>query len=397
MKKKILQICGMDTYLHDFLLPLVDKLEIEGYDVTSSAADDKYSPELRKKGYKISNVPIERKMFSWQNIKAFFKLIKLMRKEEFDAVHVHNPIASVLGRTAAKIASVPLVIYTAHGFYFHDKMPDYKYYFYLTIEKIMGKYFTDYIFTQSEEDNASAVKENIISKDQIKTIGNGVDTSIFNPEKIRESELQKIKKEFEITEDEQLICFIGRLVREKGILELIEAFAEIIGANNKVKLMIVGDAASDRDQETKKKLKRLLAQDKFKDKIIMTGYRKDIPQLLALSDLFVLPSHREGMPRSIIEAMMMGKPVVATRIRGCREEVVDGETGYLVKVEAPADLADKISRILDDPELKRKMGKAGRKRALKLYDEDKVIERQLEVLDRLLDNQEEEYYSENPA
>lgn len=396
MKKKILQICGMDTYLHDFLLPLVDKLEIEGYDVISSAADDKYSPELRKKGYKISNVPIERKMFSWQNIKAFFKLIKLMRKEEFDAVHVHNPIASVLGRTAAKIASVPMVIYTAHGFYFHDKMPDYKYYFYLTIEKIMGKYFTDYIFTQSEEDNASAVEENIINKDQIKTIGNGVDTSIFDPEKIRESELQKIKEEFEIKEDEQLICFIGRLVREKGILELIEAFAEIIEANNKVKLMIVGDAASDRDQETKKKLKRLLAQDKFKDKIIMTGYRKDIPQLLALSDLFVLPSHREGMPRSIIEAMMMGKPVVATRIRGCREEVVDGKTGYLVKVETPADLADKISRILNDPELKRKMGQAGRKRALKLYDEDKVIERQLEVLDKLLNNKEE-YYSENSA
>ena len=108
MKKKILQICGMDTYLHDFLLPLVDKLEAEGYDVTSSAARDKYSKNLIKKGYQIANVPIERKMFSLQNIKALFKLIKVMKKEEFDAVHVHNPIASVLGRTAAKIASVPV-------------------------------------------------------------------------------------------------------------------------------------------------------------------------------------------------------------------------------------------------------------------------------------------------
>jgi glycosyltransferase involved in cell wall biosynthesis len=397
MKKKILQICGMDTYLHDFLLPLVDKLEAEGYDVTSSAARDKYSKNLIKKGYQIANVPIERKMFSLQNIKAFFKLIKLMRKEEFDAVHVHNPIASVLGRTAAKIASVPMVIYTAHGFYFHDKMPDYKYYFYLTIEKIMGKYFTDYIFTQSEEDKASAVEENIIAADKVKTIGNGVDTSIFNPQQVSDSKLKKMRAEFKTAEDEQIICFIGRLVREKGILELMEAFEKIIEENDQVKLMIVGDAASDRDQETKKILKELLEKEKFRDKIIMTGYRKDIPALIALSDLFVLPSHREGMPRSIIEAMMMAKPVVATNIRGCREEVVDSRTGYLVPVEAPAELAAKISKILSDAELKESMGQAGRKRALELYDEDKVIERQLEVLDRLLDNQEEEYYSENPA
>jgi glycosyltransferase involved in cell wall biosynthesis len=206
-----------------------------------------------------------------------------------------------------------------------------------------------------------------------------------------------MRAEFKTAEDEQIICFIGRLVREKGILELMEAFEKIIEENDQVKLMIVGDAASDRDQETKKILKELLEKEKFRDKIIMTGYRKDIPALIALSDLFVLPSHREGMPRSIIEAMMMAKPVVATNIRGCREEVVDSRTGYLVPVEAPAELAAKISKILSDAELKETMGQAGRKRALELYDEDKVIERQLEVLDRLLDNQEEEYYSENPA
>ena len=103
------------------------------------------------------------------------------------------------------------------------------------------------------------------------------------------------------------------------------------------------------------------------------------------------------MPRSIIEAMMMAKPVVATNIRGCREEVVDGRTGYLVPVEAPAELTAKISKILSDSELKETMGQAGRKRALELYDEDKVIERQLEVLDELLGNKKEEYYSENLA
>lgn len=397
MGDKILQICGIDTYFHDFLLPLVDGLEAEGYEVWGACSKDKHTVKMKKEGYQIINVPIERKMFSLKNIKAFFKLLKLMKKEQFSAVHVHNPIASVLGRTAAKIAGVPKIIYTAHGFYFHDKMSDYKYNFYLTIEKIMGKFFSDYIFTQSEEDKNSAVQENIIEQSKIKTIGNGVDTSIFKPKILKNKDLKAIRKEFNLNKEDQIICFIGRLVAEKGILELIEAFSKIVDQNPKAKLMIIGDAATDRDQETKDIVNRFLNQAKFKDKIIMTGYRKDIPQLLALSDLFVLPSHREGMPRSIIEAMMMAKPVVATNIRGCREEIVDGKTGYLVPVEAPAKLADRISKILSDSKLKNKMGKAGRKRALKLYDETKVIERQLEVLNKLLNNREKNNYSKNLA
>jgi glycosyltransferase involved in cell wall biosynthesis len=111
--------------------------------------------------------------------------------------------------------------------------------------------------------------------------------------------------------------------------------------------------------------------------LVATGFRNDIPELLAAMDLFCLPSWREGMPRSIIEAMMMAKPVVATNIRGSREEVVHGETGLLVPVRSPAVLAQAIRRFLDDPEWGKRLGIAGRIRALSLYNETNVVDLQL--------------------
>ena len=119
----------------------------------------------------------------------------------------------------------------------------------------------------------------------------------------------------------------------------------------------------------------------LKDRVRLLGYRSDIAELLRAADIFVLASHREGMPRSIIEAMMCGLPVVSTDIRGSREEVVDGKTGLLVPVNDPVSLAAAVNELVANAEKRSSMGTAGRKRALDLYDEKKVIERQLEALD----------------
>ncbi len=176
-----------------------------------------------------------------------------------------------------------------------------------------------------------------------------------------------------------MVIFIGRAVAEKGIFELLEAFRSVGERLPDAVLLIVGDnLAGERDKESQDKLQRLIEGN---SQVIFAGKRDDIPEILAGGDLFVLPSWREGMPRSIIEAMAMELPVVATDIRGSREEVVDGGTGYLVKLGAIDALAEAMIDVLQDPVKAQAMGRAGRRRAEELFDERRVIQRQISLLE----------------
>lgn len=380
-KIKILQVCAIDETVKSLLLPLIDRLVKEGFDVTTCCSEGKNSEVLKAKGYKIVNIPIARSIHLISNLQSVLRLRKLMLEEQFDIVHVHTPIAAILGRFAAKMAKVPVVLYTAHGFYFHDRMSAFKYKMLVTIEKLAGRVLTDYIFTQSEEDRQTAIKEKIIDPEKITTIGNGVDIySRFHPKNIEIQGIKQKRLELGIHPQDKVIMFTGRLVREKGILELLEAFDGMEQEN--YKLLLVGDRfTAERDTETFEYIKKTTENN---PRIITPGRRTDIPDLLALSDIFVLPSYREGMPRSIIEAMAMGKPVVATDIRGCREEVVDEETGYLVPVNSANELKGKILCILENDELRAIMGKKARMRAEELFDEEKVLDKQVEIIHQLI-------------
>ena len=153
-----------------------------------------------------------------------------------------------------------------------------------------------------------------------------------------------------------------------------------------VKLLIAGDTlGSDRDKGTKEKIKNIIAKNNLKGNVIFAGLRNDMPRIYALLDVFVLPSHREGMPRSILEAMASAKPVVATDIRGSREEVARGVTGKIVPVGEVNPLAGAISEILLDKKLAVKMGEAGRKRVEAEFNEEMVLDKEIEVYKRLVD------------
>lgn len=381
---KILQVCAVDFTVKNLLLPLIDRLEEEGFEVEISCSRGQTLIELEKKGYMFRYVKIDRKINPISNIRTIWNLYKIMKHYKYDIVHVHTPVASVLGRIAAKLAGIPIVIYTAHGFYFHDNMSKLSYKIFASIEKIMGRYFTDYIFTQSREDYDTAIRLGIINKDKIACISNGIDIDRFNPENVR-IDINEYKDSLGLPSKSKVVCFIGRLVKEKGILDLLEAFKYLIDDYSDLYLMIVGDASlSERDIETKQKIEHYLSNDKYKDRIILTGSRNDIPELLKISDIFILPSYREGMPRSIIEAMAMGKPVIATNIRGCREEVVDGETGFLVNVNSPKEIYEAIGKLLDNQDLAQKFGTNGRKRAERYFNEQKVLDTEIKVIKKLL-------------
>ncbi len=375
---KVLQICGVDYFIKFLLKPLIDCLIKENYDVTIACSSGEYEKWIKKGHYKVKAIKLKKSIYSVSNLLSLFKLYMLMRKERFDIVHVHNPMASAMGRIAARIASVKSIIYTAHGFYFHENMPFLKRRFYILVEKILGRYFTDVIFTQSREDMSTAIKESLIPRKKIIWIGNGVNIKEFRRFKKFRGAVLGVK------ERDKVICFVGRIVKEKGIVELVYAFKRVVEKFPEAKLLIVGKhLGSDRDKRIIEVLENIIKENHLEEFVIFAGLREDIPKIFSIIDVFVLPSHREGMPRSIIEAMAAGKPVVATNIRGCREEVINGKTGILVPVNNANKLAKAIIKILSDKKLALKMGKNARRIAIERFNEEDVLRRQLDVYKHL--------------
>ena len=366
---KIAQLCAVDFSLRHFLLPLMRAEAEAGHEVVGICADGPLLDEVRAAGFRVETIGFQRSFSLAAHRRAYRALLPLLARERFDMVHTHTPIASVIGRLAARKAGVRTIVYTAHGFYFHDRMPAWKRAPFVALERFAGR-ATDVLFTQAEEDAETARRLRLCRTGDIMAIGNGVDPARFHPDPATRA---RVRAEMDVADDRPVIMMTGRLVAEKGYPELIEAMRAV-----DADLWIVGERlASDHAAAVDKALSAVEDDPVLRSRVRMLGYRKDVPDLLRAADIFTLPSHREGMPRSIIEAMMTGLSVVATSIRGSREEVLPDETGYLVPVAAPAALADALNRLVVSPELRRQFGEAGLQRARALYDEDKVIARQL--------------------
>jgi len=374
---KIVQVSAIDSTMNGLLRELNTTIVKEGHELICVCSNGSRIEKLIKDGFDVRTINIDRKIAPIRNLKSIYQMFRLFRKEKPDIVHVHTPVASVLGRIAAKLARVPTIIYTAHGFYFHENMSPKKYKLFYTIEKLCAKWCTDYIFTQSEEDGQLAIDNNFLSADNITIISNGVDVNgKFNPDNIDEAKTVALKKEFGFSEHDIVITFIGRLVKEKGIFDLLNAFNKVKQDN--IKLLIIGStSSSERDQQTSDEL------EKYKENtnVIFTGYRNDISEILSISDVFCLPSYREGMPRSIIEAMAMNCGIIATNIRGSREEVDHGVNGYLVNLNDPTEIASTIESLANDRETLAKFKKNAREKAVNYYDEKKVVKTQMEIFE----------------
>ncbi|MCF8175747.1 MAG: glycosyltransferase family 4 protein [Burkholderiaceae bacterium] len=374
---KVCQLCAVDFTLRHFLLPLIDGMQEKGWQVTAVCSDGPFVPELRSRGYRIENVHIARSMNPLAVTRSFLALIRLFRRERFDVLHTHTPVAALIGRVAARVAGIPLVIYTAHGFYFHEEMPRWKYTLFVALERFGGR-FTHVLFSQSAEDAEEAVKECIAPREAVLAIGNGVDVSRFDPQKVGAG--NTVRTALGIPESAYVVGCIGRQVREKGIAEFLQAAESLAVRYPQAWFLLIGERlASDHSQGLV--VEMAAAKQALGERLVAPGARSDIPDCLAAMDLFCLPSWREGMPRTIIEAMMMGKPVLATDIRGAREEVVSGETGALVPTRSPDKLAAAMARFIDDPGTGKRLGAAGRERALQIYDEKKVVAVQMDRIE----------------
>lgn len=380
MKPKIIEVTAVGISQVKLLYRLNDSLIDAGYEVHALCAPDDYIKDIRKE-IEYHPVNISRSIHPESNLQSVIEMIKIFKAVKPDIIHVHTPVAAILARIAAKAAGTGQVVYTAHGFYFHEGMNRFKYQLVYQIEKYFCRYYTDYLFTQSREDYHLAVDNQFIEKEKALHISNGIDLDLkFNINTLDKEKLHALKETLRIKEGDVVFSFLGRMVKEKGILELLHAFSIVHNEYPETVLICMGDTLpSDRDQTTRDAVKAFETHPA----VIFTGQVKHPEYYYALSEVYVLPSYREGMPRSIIEAMAMKNAIIATNIRGSREEVIHGLNGFLAKTKSVTELAGYMKYLLEHPERRWEMQEASYTRAHNEYDEADVVNRQVEVFNRL--------------
>lgn len=366
---KVIQVTNVDFALRHFLLPLMRGARARGHEVIGASADGPLLAVPRAEGFRIATPPMARSLNPLAQWRAYRALLALFRAEKPDLVHAHMPISGLIARVAAKRAGVPRIAYTCHGFLFNQPGPFWRRGLSLVLEWLGGR-MTDRFFTVSAEEAEDARRLHIHR--EAMAVLNGRDPAVFHPDAAARSAL---RAEFGAAENDCVVVVVSRLVRHKGHPELLRAMEQVPGAV----LWVVGERlASDHGEDLEPHFAR--AEAVLGRRLVRLGYRDDVARVLAAADVFALPSHFEGLPMSIIEAMLSGLPVVATDVRGPREQVVPEETGLLVPPVEDGPLADALARLAGDPALRLRMGEAGRARALDLFDESRVVGRTLDLL-----------------
>jgi len=374
--RRILEVAAIDFQVWHFLMPLMRALRARGHGVEVAARDGPYFDAVRAEGFTVHPIPFSRSLDLRAHRIAFRALSDLLKRERFDIVHGHYPVAGHLARLAARRAGVPEIVYTSHGYSFLKPGNPFVRAAMFAAEAVAARCQTT-LFTQSAEEARLAERLRLAPRSGAVAIGNGVDAARFHPpaNDRERADRAALRAEFGAEDGTVVLVIVSRLVAHKGHGPLLAAAERLPEAH----VWVVGERLpTDHGDRIDDIL--AAARARLGPRLALFGARSDVERVLRAADVFVLPSEFEGMPRTVAEAMMTGLPVVATDIRGTREQVVHGETGLLVPVGDAAALADALGRLVADPGLRARLGAAGLARARALYDESRVIARQIELL-----------------
>jgi glycosyltransferase involved in cell wall biosynthesis len=350
--KRVLFIATVESHILYFHIPFIRYFREKGFEVHVATKLGPRQNELKEIGVICHDIDFERSPYSLKNIKALRQLITLMKNNRFSLVHVHTPVGAFLGRLAARITRTEPVLYTAHGFHFYKGAPLKNWLIYYTMEKLAARW-TDGLITMNEEDYMAAKSLPLRNKNGIfKVHGVGVDLRKYSnkDELVR----KKIRNELGLKDDDICILTVAELIPRKNHIQLIKSL-KLAEINNNIFCFFVGNGELERELKQYVRLNNLDYNIKF------LGFRKDIPELLAASDICCLMSLHEGLPRCIMEAMAAGKPVIATDVRGNRDLIQDGVNGILVLMNDIEATAKAIERLSYDEQLRQKMGREGRR------------------------------------
>ena len=375
----LVHLTTTDISLALLLGPQLTAFAAAGYDVIGISAPGPFVADLEAAG--IRHIPLPhatRSVAPTEDGRAAVALYRLLRGLRPDIVHTHNPKPGVYGRLAARAAGVPAVVNTVHGLYATSEDPLARRVVVYGIERLAAA-CSDAELVQNPEDLATLASLRI-PRDRLHLLGNGVDLQRFSPDPQPVAARARLRAELGADEDTVVVSAVGRLVWEKGYAELFAAARELRRISPSVLVVVAGPPEPGKADGINAPAVEAAGQDGVR----FLGHRADVEDVYAASDIYVLASHREGFPRSAMEAAAMGLPVVATNIRGCRQVVDDEVTGILVPVRDAGALAAAISRLAGDAALRRTMGRAAAAKAIRQFDQQRVIDVTLAVYEQLL-------------
>ena len=363
--KKVLYVTTVSRTINAFLVPHIEMLIEEGYKVDVACSIDKeINKVLINKGVQVYNIAFSRNPLDKKNILAYREIKGLVRKNEYDIVHVHTPVASFVTRMSLRNENIEM-IYTAHGFHFYKGSPILNWLIYYPLEKLAARW-TDKIITINNEDFNQASRFKLRgNKKAIKINGVGLDLSKYVLDK---SNKDQFRISLNISENDFVIAVIAELIERKNHMQLIKAIEEIRYNHKNIKVLFVGDGILT------EKIKKYLVEKNLENNITILGYRNDVNRIISISDVVGLFSIQEGLPRNLMEAMAIGKPIICTDIRGNNDLVKNDVNGLLVPVNDIEKTKKAIETIYLSREKLKQYGERGLEE-VKKYDIKSVLEK----------------------
>lgn len=337
--RKVLYITTVNSTINAFLIDHIKMLIENGYEIDcASYINQDVNEELVGMGVNTYNITFNRNPLNLSNIKAFKELCKLQYINKYDIIHVHTPVAGIFGRMLKIIFPNIKTIYTAHGYHFMKNGSKLGWLIYYPIEKVMGK-FTDVIININKED-FEITKNKIKPKRCYLINGVGIDLNKYKRLSVKEQESKR--RELNLKSNDFIITMIAELNENKNHIQLIKALEILKDKYDDIKALCIGDGPK------LKELKGIIESKELKNKVVFLGFRNDINEIINISNIGVLLSFREGLPRSVMEFMANGKKVIVTDIRGNKDLVVNNNVGCRVKVNDYEETAKKIEEYYID-------------------------------------------------
>jgi len=370
----------LDLNLYLFRLPIMQKLVEQGHKVYAVCPRGDYFDKFTEHGVEAIEYDIERSSLNpIKEIKAIYNIYRAIKLLELDMLHTFTAKPNIYGTLAGKMVKVPTIINLVEGlgsFYIEDTRKN------IIVRTVIEKLYklvfmmSDKVVFVNSDDPDYLESKGVIKKSQIEVIKSvGIDTEVFDPSLVKKESIEQLKKELNI-EDKTVVLMVARAIWHKGVREYYEAATLLSGYEN-VQFILVGDV----DEGNPSSADKAFLED---GDVLWLGHRDDVLELTALCDIYLLPSYREGVPRTLLEAASMAKPIITTNTVGCREVVKNGENGFLVTVKNSKLLAEKIEYLLNNVSERNIMGENGRIMAINEFDIKQVVKQYLLLYQRVL-------------
>ena len=385
--KKLIRITTVPISFKVLLKGQLRFMASNGFDVKGVSSEGEELREVHEnEGIVMEAINMSRKITPFQDLKSLWEMWNFLRKEKPQIVHTHTPKAGIIGMLAARLAGVPHRLHTVAGLPLMEatgikrKILNF-------VEKLTYSSATR-VYPNSKGLYDFILQNNFTQSNKLKIIANGssngINTTFFSPAQVSEIEKVALREKLNIQPDDFVFVFVGRIVSDKGINELIKAFSELQTAENNeltgIKLLLVGGLESDLDPLNPETLAEI---NQNKD-IISAGFQQDVRPFFAISDALAFPSYREGFPNVVMQAGAMGLPSIVSDINGCNEIIVEGENGLIIPSKNVEKLKEKMLTLARDKNLYIKLKENSRRMIENRYEQFVVWKALLEEYEGLL-------------